>query len=90
MKVNVTFRRVFSVDCTAEHVADNWLLYAFTPHKFLVPKTLSFLGIPRVLTQVGRVELLLRSEMRSRPLATLASIVARRMTCGKEVVMIDK
>ena len=38
MKVNVTFRRVFSVDCTAEHVADNWLLYAFTLHKFLVPK----------------------------------------------------
>ena len=40
MKVNVTFRRVFSVDCTAEHVADNWLLYAFTLYKFLVPKNM--------------------------------------------------
>lgn len=35
---NVTFRKVFTVDCTAQRIAQNWLLYAFTLHKFLVPK----------------------------------------------------
>ena len=37
---NVTFRTVFIVDCTVEDVANNRLLYAFTLHKFLVPKNM--------------------------------------------------
>ena len=35
---NVTFWKVFTVDCAAWRIAQNWLLYAFTLHKFLVPK----------------------------------------------------
>ena len=35
---NVTFRTVFIVDPTAQRIAQNWLLYAFTLHKFLVRK----------------------------------------------------
>ena len=35
---NVTFRTVFVVDPTAQHIAQNRLLYDFTLQKFLVPK----------------------------------------------------
>ena len=87
---NVTFWKVFTVDCAAWRIAQNWLLYAFTLHKFLVPKNTIF-PVDSVNVNFSLRSDSSFSQRNERSLGIgLGCCSSDRMTCGKEEVMMCK